>query len=140
MPCNLAVAITKAVVEDEYLRSLLTPEITAAVVHAFLTQTARYAVLSPEVRATADGVIATLNQITLTVVRGTVTVRAGAARRELAGRLADDLAAPLEQATQALLAAKLQQTMTRYGQVTMTREAVNNRGSIQQAYVLRMKL
>lgn len=140
MPCNLAVAITKAVVEDEYLRSLLTPDITAAVVHAFLTQTARYAVLSPEVRATADSVTATLNQITITVVRGTIMVRAGAARRELAGRLADDLATPLGQATQALLAAKLQQTMTRYGQVTMTQEAVNNRGSIQQAYVLRVKL
>ena len=140
MPCNLAVAITKAVVEDEYLRSLLTPDITAAVVHAFLTQTARYAVLSPDVQATADGVTAVLGRISFTVVRGTVSIRGGAAQRELARRLVDDLAAPLGQAAQALLAAKLRQTMTRYGQVTMTQEAVNNRGSIQQAYVLRVKL
>jgi hypothetical protein len=140
MPCNLAVAITKAAIEDEYLRSLLTPEITAAVVGAFLAQNAQYAALSPEVQATADGVTASLGPISLSIVRGTVTMRGGAAQRELAARLATDLAAPLHQAAQALLAAKLRQAMARYGDVEMTQQAVENRGAIQQAYVLRLKL
>lgn len=140
MPCNLAVAITKAVVKDESLRSLLTPEITAAVVGAFLAQNAQYAALSPEVQATADGVAVRLGPITLSIVRGTATVRGRTAQRELAARLASDLAAPLAQAAQALLAAKLRETMGRYGEVEMAQETVENRGAIQQAYVLRVKL
>jgi len=128
MPCNLAVSITKAAVENEELLRFMTPD----VVEGMLAQA-----LGVQGRIQGDTVTFTLNRKgrpIVTVQNGQVNVQANRSRvpKDQVEALSEQVAQKLVDIGTAALAAKMYQALQRYGSVNIQSTQVDNEG-LQQA-------
>lgn len=133
MPCNLAVSITKAVVTQEYLRRLLTPEVLTTVLEAFLA--AAYDSYRFSIRSTPIGVTCTLGEVTFAIVQGTISVRAGA-RTPLAERLLPELELLVRRTSDTLLLQRIHDALGMIGSITYQTVLIDDGGVASQARVL----
>ncbi len=142
MPCNLALTITKAAVSEERLLALLTDDLVAPIVTAFLTECG---LALGETRLPRGGVEFAGDRLRLTIVGGRVTGRTSSpwptpADRDLLARLMADLPAVLAEAVDQVFARKVQETLAAFGPVSAQRVPVDNEGVRQGATVLTLRL
>lgn len=150
MPCNLAVSITHAAVTNDYLASLLTPEIVAQIMRAYLMECGLHEDVQSMHKRASNQVFA-IEQLPDGSVRcriggyygidlligsgGVVTVTTTYAnQREEAEQWQQQIAALLSQAADQLFAAAIQQQL---GSLISSTQlvAVENDGMPQQATV-----
>ena len=141
MPCNLALTITRAAVSEDRLLALLTDDLVAAIVAAFL---AERGLALTETRL-PRGVAFAGGPIALTIVGGRVTGRTSSrwptlADRDLLAGVMADLPDVLAQAGDQVFARKVLETLAAFGPVTAQQVSVDNEGVRQVATVLTLRL
>jgi hypothetical protein len=138
MPCNLAVSITKAAVQDQKLKALLTPDIVKTLIETYIAN--REGLKQPQPNAsiskrsgTVSLYIQELNCF-LTVRNGRVIMDSVERWHEAeANQLAEDIAQLLQQAALKLFDLKITATLKKLGTVSSKSVDVNTQGQKTQA-------
>lgn len=137
MPCNLAVTITKAAVEQEHLNKLLTPQVVEQALRAFLTARDRNAT----VRVNYGTVYASTGYNSVSVFRGRVSVSNGNRDTRGAEKLAAETQQLLAALADTLFAQQVQSALQGSGaRVASQQVVVDNAGRRQVATVLSFNL
>ena len=141
MPCNLAVSITKAAVNDEQLKQLLTTQVIHQVVKNFLSANEAYkGQLYGDWESSTSSVFY-IGDCTLTVFNGgQVSVDASRWSRERAQTLNADIAKLLVRLADHLFAQQVQQALAGLGPVQVQTVDVDDQGITRQATVLTLNL
>lgn len=140
MPCSLAVSITKAAVNDEQLKALLTLSVMHQVIENFLKANATYKDQVSSNWQTDSYSVFYVGNCSVTIFNGgRISVDASQWSAREAETLSADITTLLARLADHLFAQQVQQALAGLGPVQAQTVAVDDQGVTRQATVLSLK-